>query len=78
MTDLRVDTHAHAMASFGTPTSFGELFRSIGTRYRAFRSLSAEQVRIRRELESYTDRQLSDLGFSRLDIPSVAAGHFVR
>ena len=70
--------HAHAMASFGTPTGFSGLFQNIGTRYRAFRNASLEQARIRRELESYSDRQLSDLGLSRLDIAAVAAGHFAR
>ncbi len=69
--------HAHPTASFGAPVGFGGLFQ-IGERYRAHRSASIEQARIRRELESYTDRQLGDLGLSRLDIPAVAAGNFVR
>ena len=72
------NVHAHAMASFGAPTGFGGLFQNVGARYRALRSASIEQARIRRELESYSDRQLSDLGLSRLDIPAVAAGHFAR
>ena len=70
--------HAHAMASFGSPVGFGGLFRNASTQFAAFRSRSAERARIRRELESYSDRQLSDLGLSRLDIPAVAAGQYAR
>ena len=35
-----------------------------------------EVTRITRELQGYTDRQLADLGLSRVDIPDVARGTF--
>jgi uncharacterized protein YjiS (DUF1127 family) len=76
--EFTMATHAHPTASFGASAGFGGLFQSLLARYQALRSASIEQARIRRELESYTDRQLSDLGLSRLDIPAVAAGHFSR
>jgi uncharacterized protein YjiS (DUF1127 family) len=42
----------------------------------------AEQARQRRqianELSMYSDRELQELGFSRSDIPSIAAGHYRR
>lgn len=72
------NTHAHAMASFGSPVGFGGLISSFSTRITARRAQIAQRARIRRELESYTDRQLGDLGLSRLDIAAVAAGHYGR
>ena len=42
----------------------------------------AEQGRQRRqianELGMYSDRELQELGFSRSDIPAIAAGHYRR
>ena len=72
------DTHAHAMASFGTPVGAGSLFRNFGALINARRNQNSERARIRRELESCTDRQLSDLGLSRLDIEDVANGRYGR
>ena len=34
--------------------------------------------RISKELSMYTDRELQELGFSRNDIPAIAAGHYRR
>ncbi len=72
------NSHAHSMASFGTPVSNTGAMAFLTQRYRAFRIQQTERARIRRELESYSDRQLLDLGISRADIPSVAAGEYAR
>lgn len=45
---------------------------SLLERVRSYRHQNAEQNRIRMELESYSDRQLADLGISRGDIRSIA------
>jgi uncharacterized protein YjiS (DUF1127 family) len=37
-----------------------------------------ERRRISKELSMYTDRELQELGFSRNDIPAIAAGHYRR
>lgn len=37
-----------------------------------------ERARVRQELGCYSDRELSELGLSRSDIPAVAAGHYAR
>ncbi|HEX3982727.1 MAG TPA: hypothetical protein VHX12_03445 [Acidisoma sp.] len=37
-----------------------------------------ERRRIARELSTYSDGELAELGFSRFDIPAVAAGTFRR
>nr|WP_321986868.1 DUF1127 domain-containing protein [uncultured Lichenicoccus sp.] len=45
---------------------------SLLERVRSFGHQISEQNRIRMELESYSDRQLADLGISRSDIRSIA------
>ncbi|WP_428377573.1 DUF1127 domain-containing protein [Lichenicoccus sp.] len=72
------NSHAHSMASFGTPVSGTSALAFLMQRYRAFRIQQTERARIRRELDSYSDRQLLDLGISRADIASVAAGEYAR
>lgn len=37
-----------------------------------------ERRRIARELNTYSDEELAEFGFSRSDIPAVAAGNFRR
>jgi uncharacterized protein YjiS (DUF1127 family) len=37
-----------------------------------------ERRRISNELAMYTDRELQELGFSRSDIPAIAAGNYRR
>ena len=75
---MTTNTHAHSMASFGTPIAGTSALAFLSQRYRAFRTQQAERARIRRELESYSDRQLLDLGISRSDIASVASGEYTR
>ncbi len=50
----------------------GGLVVSLLERARSYRQQMAEQNRIRMELETYSDRQLADLGISRSDIRSIA------
>ncbi len=52
--------------------------QGLALRFQAFREASRNRARIRRELMTYTDHQLADLGLSRGDIPAVAAGTYRR
>jgi uncharacterized protein YjiS (DUF1127 family) len=47
-------------------------------RFAAWRAKRAYRARIARELNSYTDRELVDLGIQRADIPAVLNGTFRR
>ncbi len=71
-------SNGHALASFGTPTGSLGLLRNVGAAISQHRHRLAERARIRRELESYTDRELQDLGISRFDIEAVAQGRHTR
>ena len=69
-------THTHPMASFGTPLGAGALLRDLAALFSARRVRMAERARIRRELESYSDRDLRDIGIVRSDIDSIASGRY--
>jgi uncharacterized protein YjiS (DUF1127 family) len=56
--------------------ALGAVLRELGMRWQRARAQRQEVARITRELQSYTDRQLTDLGMSRADIPDVARGTF--
>ena len=47
-------------------------------RFAAWRAKRAYRARITRELSTYTDRELFDLGIQRADIPAVVNGTFRR
>jgi uncharacterized protein YjiS (DUF1127 family) len=47
-------------------------------RFAAWRQKRASRARVARELASYTERELFDLGISRADIPAVINGTFRR
>ncbi len=51
---------------------------SLTSRFNAWRARRAEVARITVELSNYSERQLNDLGISRCDIPTVAAGQWRR
>lgn len=54
----------------------GGLADRIVAGYEAFRRMNArraEQARVRRELIALSDRELSDIGISRRQIPEIAA-----
>ena len=72
--------NAHAFATLGAPdtNTKGGLFASFSATLAARRARNSARANIRRELESYTDRQLNDLGLSRIDIDDVASGRYRR
>jgi hypothetical protein len=60
---------------------FATLFRGVQVLVRSMaerRGLRAEGQQIARELSTYTDRELGELGFSRADLPMIAAGTYRR
>ena len=60
---------------------FATLFRGIQTLNRSMaerRVARLERQQIARELSTYTDRELGELGFSRADLPMIAAGTYRR
>jgi len=73
-----------AQDSFGNATDFlgfVTVFRGIALLRQAFadrRAERAERLRMARELDSYSDRELGELGFSRADLPLIAAGTYQR
>lgn len=52
--------------------------QSLSLRFQAYRAAMRERGRITRELSTYSDDELGELGFSRHDIPAVAAGTYRR
>lgn len=70
-------TLAHSQTrSFGR--ILAERIQGLRTRYAVQMTAVRERRRIARELETYSDEELAELGFSRLDIPAVAAGTYRR
>jgi uncharacterized protein YjiS (DUF1127 family) len=53
-------------------------FHNLNLRFQAYRSEARERTRIMRELSTYSDDELCELGLSRCDIPAVAAGTYRR
>jgi uncharacterized protein YjiS (DUF1127 family) len=47
-------------------------------RFAEWRAARARRARVTRELETYTDRELFDLGVSRANIPDIVNGTFRR
>jgi uncharacterized protein YjiS (DUF1127 family) len=68
-------THDQTNA-FADTTGFAP--SGLMARFSAWRAERRKIARITRELNTYTDRQLGDLGLCRSDIPDVAAGRIVR
>ncbi len=58
--------------------SFADRIRSLTLRIEAYRAAARQRNRILRELSCYSDDELSELGFSRSDVPAVAAGTYRR
>jgi uncharacterized protein YjiS (DUF1127 family) len=61
-----------------TGQSLADRVRSLNLRFQAYKAEARERGRIMRELSTYSDDELSELGLSRYDIPAVAAGTFRR
>ncbi|MBW4022070.1 MAG: DUF1127 domain-containing protein [Proteobacteria bacterium] len=60
---------------------FATLFRGVANLRHAIIERGAERrnrQQMARELSTYTDRELSELGFSRGDLPMIAAGTYRR
>jgi uncharacterized protein YjiS (DUF1127 family) len=60
---------------------FATLFRGLRLLSRSMaerRVARLERAQIARELSTYTDRELGELGFSRADLPMIAAGTYRR
>lgn len=70
-------TLAHSNAR-SSGRGLAERFQGLRARYEAHMAVVRERRRIARELETYSDEQLAELGFSRFDIPAVAAGTYRR
>jgi len=71
------DTSAQANDFLG----FATLFRGLQLLNRGMaerRAARLEREQVARELSTYTDRELGELGFSRADIPMIAAGTYRR
>ena len=54
----------------------GTVLHHLRVHWQRARAQRWEITRITRELQGYTDRQLADLGLSRVDIPDIARGTF--
>ncbi len=59
-------------------SAIGGALGSLRMHFAAYRAGVRERRRIARELSYYSDAELGELGFSRADIPAVAAGTFRR
>ena len=72
---MATSIHHDTRAGFGAaPTSI----RGFADRYRAWSARRRQVNRVTAELNSYTERQLADLGLCKSDIPAVARGEFRR
>ena len=71
-------SQAYASTTAGSSSSFGAVLREARTLIRDGLQVRRSRARARQELESYSDRQLQDLGISRSDIPSIVAGTYAR
>jgi uncharacterized protein YjiS (DUF1127 family) len=61
-----------------TGHSLADRFRSLNLRFKAYRAEARERNRLVRELSTYSDDELRELGLSRFDIPAVAGGTYRR
>ena len=69
-------TPAFATTSVRSFAGLGTLLHHLRVHWQRARAQRWEIARITRELQGCTDRQLADLGMSRVDIPDVARGTF--
>jgi uncharacterized protein YjiS (DUF1127 family) len=52
--------------------------QSLSLRFQTYMAETRERRRLINELSTYSDAELGELGFSRFDIPAVAAGTYRR
>ncbi len=72
---------ASQVYDIATDTLWAQFARGVAVRrqlFAAWREKRAYRARITRELLTYTDRELFDLGIQRADIPAVVNGTFRR
>ena len=72
---MATSIHHDSQRGFGTVSA---PFNGLAERYRTWAARRQQVARTTLELQSYTDRQLADLGLTRSDIPQVARGTFRR
>lgn len=68
-----IDTHGASLFA-----NIAHTWHGLRERQAARRHARAERNRIARELDSYTDRELFDLGITRANVPEIVAGTFRR
>ncbi|GAB0113122.1 DUF1127 domain-containing protein [Acidisoma sp. C75] len=68
---------AHSQSS-SLGHSLNGRIQALRLRFERFVEARRERARLVRELETYSDEELGELGLSRLDIPAVAAGSYRR
>jgi uncharacterized protein YjiS (DUF1127 family) len=61
-----------------TSRGVADRLRSLNIRFQAYRAGARQRNQIVRELSTYTNDELGELGLSRCDIPAVAAGTYRR
>lgn len=71
-------SQAYASVNTGNASPLLLGFRAMREAFKQSTEARRARARARMELESYTDRQLQDLGLSRADIPAVVAGQYGR
>jgi hypothetical protein len=71
------DTSGQASDFLGFATLFRGIQLLAGTMAER-RAARQERAQIARELSTYTDGELGELGFSRADLPMIAAGTYRR
>ena len=58
--------------------TFADRLRNLNLRFQASKEAARKRSQIMRELSTYSDEDLGELGLSRFDIPAVAAGTYRR
>ncbi len=61
-----------------TGRTLSDAVQGVSLRIAEYRAAARERRRITRELSTYSDDELGELGFSRFDIPAIAAGTYRR
>lgn len=68
-------THSHSRS---VSRFLADGLQGLRTRFDAHMAVVNERRRVARELSTYSDDELAELGFSRLDIPAIATGAYRR
>ena len=71
-------THALNMTHQSVWDQFARAATTLNRRFAAWHAVRVARARVAEELNAYTDRELSDIGISRYDIPAVVNGTYQR